>query len=192
MTRTGPTCEHCNHRHLSEAVCHNSENREHLCGCLGTKETGHINLCNERSTAMKKAHSLKNRPDHKSAAAGERATDAGENKAPARRVTASPIGMRISKCNMKESSGGGADGVATVVGIAIAQGRDLVECLGQDVQLKTADDGRKLNGTLRSIQFTASKDDKPARVSLKVSGGRQLDSLIGVGVRIEPLQKSLL
>lgn len=40
----GPICDACNHVHLGEGVCHNSENRSHLCGCTGTKESV-VNLC---------------------------------------------------------------------------------------------------------------------------------------------------
>ena len=135
---------------------------------------------------MAKKYNLRNRPDGKTAAAEPR-----EPKEQKERV--SPIGMRIAKCSMKEAADGGADGEATIIGVAIAQGRDLVAALGQDVQLKTAGNGgRTLNGTLRSIQFTAGKGDKPARVSLKVGGGRALDTMIGVGVKVQPAQKSLL
>lgn len=50
--RGGPICEHCDHVHLGADVCHNSENREHLCGCKGTKETGKVNLCEREESSM--------------------------------------------------------------------------------------------------------------------------------------------
>jgi hypothetical protein len=40
-------CSLCGHTHLGDDVCHNSENRDHLCGCRGTPETARLNLCDE-------------------------------------------------------------------------------------------------------------------------------------------------
>lgn len=48
-------CEHCDHVHLGAPgeACHNSENREHLCGCTGTPESV-VNLCERSDTMAKK------------------------------------------------------------------------------------------------------------------------------------------
>lgn len=45
-------CEQCNHVHLGEEKCFNSEHRGHLCGCTGTSDSV-VNLC-ERSDSMAK------------------------------------------------------------------------------------------------------------------------------------------
>jgi len=101
------------------------------------------------------------------------------------------LGFRVSKVGVKETDGGGTQGDATVVGMAVSEASDLIPVLGQEVALGTAGDGRRHVGLLRSITFAAGKDDKPGKVTIKVTGGRGLDLLVGVGVKVTRLQQEL-
>jgi hypothetical protein len=165
-------CEHCNHKHLGAEVCHNSNNRQHLCGCRGTKETGTINLC-EGEGAMDKD------------------VEVVEGCAPKAKALEA-LGLRVSRVNVKETDEGASNGEATIVGLAVSEASELVPVVGQEVALRTAADGRKQVGVLRSITFKAGKDGKPGAVSMKVGGGRGLDAFVGLSVKVAAMQMELI
>lgn len=102
------------------------------------------------------------------------------------------LGFRVSKVAVGETDDGGSRGEATIVGHGVKLAADLIGAVGQEVALNTAADGRRQVGTLRQITFTAGKDGKPGAVKMKVGGGRGLDAFVGVGVKVEALQLSLL
>jgi hypothetical protein len=165
-------CEHCDHKHLGAEVCHNSKNRQHLCGCRGTKETGTINLC-EGEGAMAKDVEVVEGSDPKA-----KALEA--------------LGFRVSRVTVKETEDGGKSGDATVIGIGFTQGAALVGAIGEGVELASNGGDRRQKATLRSITFKAGKDGKPGSTTLKVTGAAELDDAIGSVVKVKPLQMSLL
>lgn len=101
------------------------------------------------------------------------------------------LGLRVSKVAVVGTDDAGQRGEATVVGMGAANAIDLVGSVGQEVALNTAADGRRQVGMLRMIQFSAGKDGKPGKVTLKVTGGKGLDSFVGVAVKCEALQLPL-
>lgn len=101
------------------------------------------------------------------------------------------LGLRVSKVAVGETDDGGQRGEATIVGLGAANAIDLVGAIGQEVALNTAADDRRQVGTLRQIAFSAGKDGKPGKVTLKVTGGKGLDSFVGVAVKCEALQLPL-
>lgn len=154
-------CEHCNHVHLGAAACHNSERRDHLCGCIGTADTGKVNLC-----------------DH------TKGDDTMAKESPEE-----ALGFRVSRVTVKETEDGGKSGDATVVGVGFSHAAALIDNIGEGVELKAGDNRQR--AVLRSITFKAGKDGKPGTTTLKVTGAAELDDHIGRSVKVKALQMDL-
>lgn len=95
------------------------------------------------------------------------------------------LGLRVKKAAIKESSEGGATAEITISGRA----RNLVKMVGEQVNVSTAG-GAKHHGALVSVTVKAGKDGK-RECTAKVSGAREMDSLVGLQVEIEEAEPNL-
>jgi hypothetical protein len=171
-------CDHCNHVHLGAAACHNSERRDHLCGCKGTAETGKVNICDKETTMATKTNG--------------KDQDGFENvdgNAPAeKKAKLTTAGLRVSSCNVVEDAGdGSAKAEATIIGVA----HGMTRLVGSTIQIETMDGVRRFSAQCRSVTISEAKTEGLRTVKIKASGGRELDALVGRQVKVSKSQQEL-
>ena len=98
-----------------------------------------------------------------------------------------PLGLRVKRAAVKESDAGEAKAEITIVGEA----RNMVKLVGESIRVATMDNGRAYFAHVRAVTVATAKEEGKRTVTLKASGARELDQLVGCQVTVEKAQGEL-
>jgi hypothetical protein len=110
------------------------------------------------------------------------------NKPKEKAVRMTVAGLRVSGCNVTEDAGdGSAKAEATIVGAA----HGMTRLVGSTIQIETMDGLRRCAAQCRSVKIAEAKTEGLRVVTIKATGGRELDQLVGRPVRLSKAQAEL-
>ena len=104
------------------------------------------------------------------------------------------LGLRVKSVQLTEGKEAGeADVAATLVGLGSQYAQEVfdIALAREEIQIRTAGDGRKAEGALRRVVIDIPPGEKPIRVRAQVEGGRDLVDMALKQVRLERRQGTL-
>jgi ribosomal protein L12E/L44/L45/RPP1/RPP2 len=97
------------------------------------------------------------------------------------------LDLHVIKASVNETDVAG-ECVSTIIiaGTNAAKAHELLACVGEEINIRTAGSSRKLRAVLNSV--TVKGKDGKVEFRAKAAGGRDLDSIVGLAVDVEAAQ----